>query len=224
MNQDKIWDYFQNEDVRSFEGSKSRVHFLVTQFKPQDKILNIGVGGCLFEHIALEKNLDTYSLDPSEKAIKKLQTLLGKDHAKVGYSQSIPFENDFFDGVVMSEVLEHLDDETLRLSVSEVYRVLKVNGKFVGTVPYCENLSEQIVMCPKCGEKFHRWGHVQRFDDVTMKHLLQNHFSSLGVKPKMFIPWNTLNWKGKVSAVFHYLLFIVNIKKSGLNLYFEGKK
>lgn len=224
MNQDKIWDYFQNEDMSSFEGSKSRVHFLVTQFKPQDKILNIGVGGCLFEHIALEKNLDIYSLDPSEKAIEKLQVFVGQDHAKVGYSQAIPFENDFFDGVVMSEVLEHLDDETLRLSVSEVYRVLKVNGKFVGTVPYCENLSEQIVMCPTCGEKFHRWGHVQHFDDVTMKHLLQNHFSSLCVKPKMFIPWNTLNWKGKVSAVFHYLLFIVNIKKSGLNLYFEGQK
>ncbi|AFL69157.1 class I SAM-dependent methyltransferase [Sulfurospirillum barnesii] len=224
MNQNKIWDYFQNEGVHSFEGSKSRLAFLVKQFNPCDKILNIGVGGCFFERIALEKKIDVYSLDPNEKAINVLQQLVGNSKAKVGYSQSIPFENDFFDGVVMSEVLEHLSDEVLHTTISEVYRVLKVNGRFIGTVPYCENLLEQIVVCPDCGKKFHRWGHLQSFNERGLKKLLERKFLSLHVKPKMFISWKTLNWKGKVEAILKYLFFMLNVKKSGLNLYFEGQK
>lgn len=224
MNQDKIWDYYQNEDESSFTGSYSRLKDLVKQFKINDKVLNIGVGGGIFEQLADQQGLIVYSLDPSEKSIAKIKKNLGEDRAQVGYSQKIPFQNDFFDGVVMSEVLEHLSDDIIEETLLEVQRVLKKNALFVGTVPYRENLNEQIVICPKCGEIFHRWGHLQTFDENKILMLFDKKFHNVLSKSKMYISWNTLNWKGKIATFFSYLFFLLGIKKSGLNLYFKGHK
>ncbi len=224
MEQDKIWDYFQNEGANSFEGSYARLNFLIKQCGVNMKILNIGVGNGIFEKIALSNNIDIYTLDPNEKAIFNIQKKLGMQKAKVGYSQDIPFEDDFFDMVIMSEVLEHLDDSILIATISEVNRILKQDGKFIGTVPYNENLSEQLVICPKCGEQFHRWGHIQSFGKENLAVLLKKNFSNISLKPKMFINWNTLNIKGKTMAFINYLVYMINVKKSGLNLFFEARK
>ncbi len=223
MEQDKIWDYFQNEEIESFEGSYGRLAYILKNCKNK-KVLNIGVGGGVLEKMAISHNVDIYCLDPSEKSINKLQKLLGEKKAKVGYSQNIPFKNGFFDIVIMSEVLEHLDNNVIFDTLTDVNRVLANNGKFIGTVPYNENLNEQIVICPKCGEKFHKWGHIQSFDTERLKIILSTVFTNTKVKPKMFISWNVLNWKGKISTFIFYFFYMLRIKKSGLNLYFEGTK
>jgi len=224
MQQDKIWDYYQNEEINSFDGSYGRLSFLLKDIKMGSKVLNIGVGGGVLEKIALSKNIDIFSLDPSQKSIENLQELIGKEKAKVGYSQNIPFNNESFDIVIMSEVLEHLSDEVIIETLKEVNRVLKKGGKFIGTVPNNEILSEQIVICPKCGEKFHRWGHIQSFDKVKMEELLKRFFSNVVVSKKMFISWNILNWKGKITTLLHYIFYKLAIKQNGLNLYFEARK
>jgi len=224
MNQDKIWDYYQNEKVDSFNGSHPRLKYLVNQFKKGYKVLNIGVGGAVFEKLAHEYGLIVYSLDPSEKSIVNIQQLFGESRGKVGYSQNIPFDDNFFDGVVMSEVLEHLNVDVIEDTLREVNRVLKSNALFIGTVPYKENLDEQIVVCPKCGEKFHKWGHIQSFNENKIYSLFQQNFTNIVCKPKMYIAWNTLNNKGKVTSFINYLFYVVGVKTSGLNLYFQGKK
>ncbi len=224
MNQDKIWDYYQNEEIDSFDDSHPRLNDLVKKFKQGDRVLNIGVGGGVFEKLAKNNQIDIYSLDPNENTIKRIENFIGNQKAKVGYSQNIPFDGEFFDGVVMSEVIEHLEEDILYSTLSDVNRVLKKGGKFIGTVPFNENLNEQIVVCPKCGEKFHRWGHVQSFDIKKTHKLLSSNFQEIIVKPKMYISWKSLNYKGKIVTLFSYLFFAIGIKKSGLNIYFEGSK
>lgn len=224
MNQDKIWDYLQNDSIQSFDGSHSRLNTLVKKFTQKEKVLNIGVGSGVFEKLSTAYGLEVYSLDPSEKSIDKIKSFLGDEKAKVGYSQSIPFESDYFDGVIMSEVLEHLDNEIIIKTLDEVRRVLKKGGKFIGTVPYKENLTEQIVICPQCGEVFHRWGHIQSFDIPRVSNLLATSFQNTQAETKMYISWNTLNWKGKFSAFFSYILFKLGLKENGLNIYFKGTK
>jgi ubiquinone/menaquinone biosynthesis C-methylase UbiE len=184
MEQNKIWDYYQNENIDSFEGSYSRLNDIVKQFNKNDKVLNIGVGGGVFEKIAKNFGLDVYSLDPSEKSIEKIKNYLGAEKAKVGYSQNIPFSNGFFNGVVMSEVIEHLDDNIIEQSLIDIERVIKSGGKFIGTVPYNENLNEQIVVCPNCGDKFHRWGHVQSFDIKRINNIIGQNFINISISKK----------------------------------------
>ncbi len=224
MNQDKIWDFYQNEKIGSFDSSYPRLYELVRKFKKDDKVLNIGVGGGVFERKAEEYNLDIYSLDPNENSINRIKNIIGTEKAKVGYSQNIPFKSDFFDGVVMSEVLEHLNDEIIDLTLFDISRVLKKGGKFIGTVPFNENLDEQLVVCPKCGERFHRWGHVQSFNIQRIEILLAPHFENIIVKPQMYISWKNLNYKGKISSLVKYVFFLLGVKKNGLNIYFEGWK
>jgi len=221
LEQNKIWEYYQTKDISSFDGSYARLKFLLGKCRNK-RVLNIGVGGGVFEKLALKSNVDVYSIDPSAKSIDMLHNMIGKEKAKVGYSQDIPFSDNFFDVVIMSEVLEHLETDIIKKTLKEVKRVLKEDGKFIGTVPYNENLKEQIVICPTCGEKFHRWGHVQSFDIQILKNLLSENFSNVKIYKKMFISWNVLNWKGKISAIINYIIFRLNFKKSGLNLYFEA--
>jgi SAM-dependent methyltransferase len=57
-------------------------------------------------------------------------------------SQELPFENDSFDTVILSDVLEHLPDPYLLLR--EVARILRNNGKLLVSVPFMYNLHE----CP----------------------------------------------------------------------------
>lgn len=154
MKQEKVWDYYQSEGTTIFDAGYLRLHFLASKCKKGEKVLNIGVGGGVFEKIAFHKKIDVYSLDPSEDAIANVQRVLGAEKAKSGFADAIPFDDDFFDVVVMSEVLEHLDAKILGKTLQEVYRVLHVEGRFIGTVPNDEVLNESIVVCPDCEQDF----------------------------------------------------------------------
>lgn len=173
MNQVRIWDHFQSEGVDSFRNSAPRKRFLVERLLPGQRVLNIGIGGGFFELIALRRQVDVHSLDPSERAVARVRDELalgGK--AVVGCASAVPFPSAHFDAIVMSEVLEHLDDRVLAGALAEVRRLLKPGGRLLVTVPFNENLDDGMVLCPCCGERFHRWGHVRSFDRRTLREAL----------------------------------------------------
>lgn len=224
-SQDSIWEYFQNELPESFSGSIARLRFLAKKVKPKGKVLNIGVGGGTFEDIAISLGLDVYSLDPSERTINGLRQKYGvNEKAQVGYSQEIPFTDNFFDAVVISEVIEHLPEEVLWKTLEEIYRVLIPNGLLVGTVPARENLIEQTVVCPHCGSNFHRWGHLQNFDTNSMRVLLSMHFKIEELYERPFVTWSNLNWKGFILSFIKVLLYFTGIHGSNENIVFIARK
>lgn len=222
-NQDAIWDYFQNDAVDSFKGSIARLDYLLRKIPPKSVILNVGVGSGYFEKMALEFGHDVYCLDPSARAIENLRGILCQK-ARVGYSQSMPFETGLFDVVIMSEVLEHLTNEVLTNTLSEVSRVLKSGGIFLGTVPADENLREQHVVCPDCGRQFHRWGHVQSFNMKRVQRLLEPGYDELFLQRRLFITWSVLNWKGKFLALTKRVLLMIGVHGSNENILFFAVK
>ena len=224
-NQNAIWEYYQNEAPESFSGSLGRIRFLVGRIQKPAAVLNIGCGSGIFEQLALRKGLRTFSLDPSEKAIKQLQSRLNiGDNARAGYIQSIPFPDESFDAVVVSEVLEHLSLDVVRQGLGDVRRVLKPGGRLLGTVPSREDLKQQTVVCPSCAHTFHRWGHEQSFEPVNLRVLLSEYFQVKTVMERPFVTWNSLNGKGKAAAVAKWLLWSVGCHGAGENIYFEAAK
>ncbi|MBN8736550.1 MAG: class I SAM-dependent methyltransferase [Xanthomonadales bacterium] len=228
MQQEKIWDYFQGEAVDSFDGNATRLRFLARQLRPADKrVLNIGVGnGFLEKTLRSNSRAEIYSLDPSEGAVERLRGAAGMDaeHARVGYSQAMPFPDGAFDVVIMSEVIEHLDDAVIDSTFREVSRVLAGHGRYLGTVPADEKLEASRVACPHCGEVFHRWGHVQSFSRERLANLLGREFDRVIVRRLYFGSWHTLNWKGRAKWMLKQFLQFVGSGGGGSNLYFEAAR
>ncbi len=225
MTQEKLWDYFQVEDDSEsnvFGASNARYKYLAERIRTGDSVLNIGVGRGGLERLLLAKQCSVASLDPSDKTIAKLKEDLGlADRARVGSSQKIPFDDNEFDVVVMSEVLEHLTDDLIIATLPEVKRVLKEGtGRFMGTVPADENLAESQCVCPHCGEIFHRWGHVQSFTRERLSKLLAAQFRSTSIGRRHFADPARLNWKGKVVWIAKSLLLALEIPGKNDNFFF----
>lgn len=226
MDQQKIWDYFQNEGMDTFSLSRGRLEFISRQLFPRTRVLNIGVGNGALEALACAKNVDIWSLDPSERAIDRLrQTLSVGQKAQVGFSQKMPFPDSHFDAVVMSEVLEHLDDVAFEATLTEVRRVLRPNGRFIGTVPARERLADQHVVCPRCEYHFHRWGHQRAFDIDGLTRALNTQFIVNVATETFFIDWESVNIWYKLKGLVKKLLSWRGIGTYGVcrNIFFVAK-
>lgn len=191
MRQEKIWDYYQNEGGEYDYFSEARQRFMLKYLEPGQSVLNVGVGVGSLERLALHKGINIFALDPSQGAIEKLKKALDLgDRAQTGYAQTMPFDDGQFDAVVMSEVLEHLDDGTLQASLCEVLRVLKPGGFVLISTPYGEKLEAGKVVCPDCGKVFHRWGHVQSFDKERMRRVVaEQGFAIDEIRVTTFVDW-----------------------------------
>jgi len=225
MGQTRIWEYFQNEGAASFRLAGPRLRYVAGLFPAGAEVLDVGVGDGTFERLASDRGLIVFVLDPDAQAIERARHDLGLgDRARTGMIQKLPWPDGTFDGVVVSEVLEHLDDATLEAGLEEIRRVLRPGGRIVGTVPADEALEAQRVVCPDCGRRFHRWGHEQSFTPERMTALLAPRFESPDVTRRWFVPWSQLNWKGKLQGAVRKALALVGMWSDGHNLVFVAKK
>ena len=144
--------------------------------------------------------------------------------AHLGRIEALPYPSDWFDVVFCSEVFEHLTVEELAKALVEVSRVLRPGGRLMGTVPHNERLDEQRVVCPHCGEIFHRWGHHQSFTPSSMTSTLSSVFAVERATVERFVDWRALNWKGKSVAFMQKALTTAGIHGDNTNVVFVGLK
>jgi SAM-dependent methyltransferase len=208
-DQQRIWSHFQNAEPEVFEAARPRLNFLIRQLQkhcriPQPVILNIGVGDGYFEQQALARHWNVHSLDPDEKSLTPVKKLHGKIH--VGRAESIPLDAGSCDGVVASEVLEHLAESEGQRALAEIARVLKPGGIFVGTVPYRENLRDNRAVCPSCGTVFHRWGHKRSFTVESLRSELAGHFSVKTLRRTAFVSYRRSGPLGAIKSLARLIL------------------
>jgi ubiquinone/menaquinone biosynthesis C-methylase UbiE len=107
--------------------------------KKHQKVLDCGCGsGSMCIYLSKQLNKKMYGADISKTGIELACSLAKKVNAecefKVGDVENhIPFADNFFDLVIMHEVLEHLPCPDK--AIQEVARVLKKNGLFVLITP-----------------------------------------------------------------------------------------
>ena len=104
------------------------------------KILDLGGrDGTLTKHFIKGNNVTIGDIDEHALALAKKKYHI--ETKQVDLNQSLPFKDNSFDIVVMAEVLEHLPYPTITLS--EISRVLKKNGHFIGNVPLAYHLKDR---------------------------------------------------------------------------------
>jgi SAM-dependent methyltransferase len=196
MEQGKIWAHFQDPAHDGFRGAEARydaLTALVERHVARGCALNVGIGGGGVERTLHARGWSVASLDPDTNAVERLRAQ-GID-ARQGYAQEMPFESNHFDALVISEVLEHIEDDLRGRVVAELQRVLRPDGVLIGTVPFNENLADEKSVCPACGITFHRWGHVASFDVAAVRSLLAPQFLVQHCAPRCFV-----DWKGPLSV------------------------
>lgn len=131
--------------------------------KLQGKLLDVGFGhGFIEEHLSTGVAFDLHGIDISSRAVERLNRILSGDF-KVGSILKIPFSDDFFDVVLALEILEHIPPHNTFVAINELYRVLKVGGTFVISVPLNEGLEEMI------REGVNLSGHVRVYTSELIK-------------------------------------------------------
>ncbi|MEQ8975410.1 MAG: methyltransferase domain-containing protein [Coleofasciculus sp. C1-SOL-03] len=108
-----------------------------SEIKPGANVFLIGAGGSINELLrqyAKQENFRVTSFDIDQT---KSPDILG-DICTYKFSQY-----ELFDYVVVSEVLEHIHSP--HLAINQIYRILKVNGKLILTVPFIFPIHERPV-------------------------------------------------------------------------------
>jgi len=111
----------------------SRYKFIRKLLKnARGKVLVVGCGSEK-EMSVINDNCGGVGIDISNTAIEKSKKKYPRFEYHVMDATNLRFDDNFFDAVVCSEVIEHLEDSDKLLR--EVNRILKSGGKFVITTP-----------------------------------------------------------------------------------------
>jgi len=104
------------------------------------KVLDLGGrDGTLTKYFIKKNNVTLADID--ENALEYAKRNYKVETMKVDLNQSLPFQDNSFDIVVMAEVLEHLPYPNITLG--EIRRVLKTNGEFIGNLPLAYHLKDR---------------------------------------------------------------------------------
>ena len=104
------------------------------------KVLDLGGrDGTLTKHFIEENRVTLADID--ENALEYAKKTYKVETMKVDLNQSLPFEDNSFDVVVMAEVLEHLPYPNITLG--EIKRILKTNGGFISNLPLAYHLKDR---------------------------------------------------------------------------------
>lgn len=129
------------------------------------KILDVGVGmGRLLEKFP---NLERFGMDISQGYLKYAKSK-GIDVC-LSRIEDMPYQNDFFDIVVSTDVLEHVLD--LNLAVGKILATLRDGGILIVRVPYKEDLSRYL----REGYPY-EFSHLRNFDEFSLKILFEKIF------------------------------------------------
>ncbi|MCM8788149.1 MAG: methyltransferase domain-containing protein [Candidatus Omnitrophica bacterium] len=99
------------------------------------KVLDAGCGLGLITNELIKRKSDVYGIDISKKSVEYLKNKFNSEKFMFSSVAKLPFKNDFFDLVIFTEVLEHIEKKDQLTALRELYRVLKPKGFLVLTTP-----------------------------------------------------------------------------------------
>lgn len=231
FDQSKIWDYEFTERREDRKNAQSRYDYLlklISKYKNRGYLLEIGFGDGFLLKRTFNKGFKIFGIDISSENVKLTMENFEREgitsKLSVQSAEKMDFEDNFFDVVMASEVIEHLNESQLNKAFNEIHRVLRGAGIFIGTTPAYEKIESNLVICPYCGKTFHRRGHFQSFNENKTKMILSEHgFKVLKVK-RVFILNKYDNIWAKGLTLIKKIIASFDKRIEGGNMVFIAKK
>lgn len=134
--------------------------------KAQGRILDVGCGNGHFLLPLKDKGFEVYGIEINPESVEICKELGLK--AICGTLEEAKFPNEFFETIIMSQVLEHLPSP--KASLKEIFRILKPGGKvFI----YCPNAQSYLArLFSKYWHGWHLPFHFFAFTPETIKKLV----------------------------------------------------
>ncbi|MFB7617624.1 class I SAM-dependent methyltransferase [Kitasatospora sp. NPDC056181] len=146
---------------------------------PGDRVLDLGCGGGRHAFECYRRGANVIALDQNTEEIAEVRKWFAAMEqageapegasavAMEGNALALPFEDEYFDKIIISEVMEHIPDD--KGVLNEMFRVLKPGGLLAVTVPRW--LPEKI--CWALSDEYHEveGGHIRiyRGDELLGK-------------------------------------------------------
>lgn len=162
VNKEQWVELHKESRYRPKYPSENVVQFVFRNFKRDGmtRVLDLGCGAGRHIVFMANEKIVPYGVDYSSEGVDYTKGLL----LNGGYSDYIsnisvsslvqlPYEDDFFDGIICYGVLYYMNYEEIRKAVNEIYRVLKQDGKGMIVVRNTEDYRCNLEKCIKTDEK-----------------------------------------------------------------------
>ena len=159
---DKLWERYFDSKNKLNRFVVNRINWFLKNIDG-NKILDIGCAeGLLIHLLSAKKTCVVYGVDICDKSIKiaieNNKDCVGKNvFLKTQDAENLDYDNNFFDCVVMGEVLEHVNNQNIVLG--HVKKVLKKFGTLLVSVPHNGKISAN---------------HKRSYNDITIKKIIES--------------------------------------------------
>ncbi|EDS76685.1 putative methyltransferase type 11 [Clostridium botulinum C str. Eklund] len=115
--------------------SEEIVQFIFRNFKRdgKEKVLDLGCGAGRHVYFMANEGIDVYGCDISREGINYTQELLKRNNLSASLNvasiDKLPYEDNFFDGLISCGVLYYCKIEQIKKAILEIHRVLKEGSK-----------------------------------------------------------------------------------------------
>jgi SAM-dependent methyltransferase len=197
-----VSDYY--EDFHAERGKygtveiKERIDFIAREVGVNHDVIELGCRYGSLLSFFLKGNRVT-GVDVDREALLKCSETFHIKTQVADLNKTLPFPDGSFDVVVMSEVLEHLPYP--EVSLSEANRILRVGGKFVGSVPNGARLQNRLDFL-MTGVVDQDRSHLRFFSVETLRVTLERQFDQVEIVP---VAGRFARLSGRLLA--NYLLF-----------------
>jgi ubiquinone/menaquinone biosynthesis C-methylase UbiE len=196
----ELFDYFENNKYDN--DYNNRLHSFIINFVKNNNnyILDVGSGGgwtaCKLKH---KGNL--FLTDLSHKNLCLIKK--GKNiESVVADAMALPYKTNSFDYIVISEVLEHINEPDK--VIETLIALLKKGGKIIITTPYNEKIKYSL--CIHCNQITPVNAHLHSFNIENMKNICSD-FEFLSLESYKF--GNKLFTITRLSYLLRFLPFFL---------------
>ena len=197
-------NYFKNDPIEE-HNIKRRYAQIFNWLKSHAErlILEIGSGGGYAVEQIEETSNSYVPMDIPLNNLKGIKSWAsGEIYPVSGDVYNLPFQNNSIYTIILSEVLEHLQDP--QVALKEMCRVLSDEGLLVISVPYKEKITYQI--CVHCNQPTPTHAHFHSFDEQSIEAFIKH--TNLRIERKVKLTNRLLS---RISTIFklNYLPFTV---------------
>jgi 2-polyprenyl-3-methyl-5-hydroxy-6-metoxy-1,4-benzoquinol methylase len=185
MNKKQVFYDKIPEHIEMVGYNSDKINFILNSVGANLRILDVGCNNGSIGSLLLKQHNDVYGIDIAEHKILLARKRGVKASILDVENQDLPFKANYFDVVLLTDVIEHVFDTDLLLE--KIYRVLKPGGKLLITTPNVASLGRRLMLllglnpfleysthyidfvpCPV--------GHIRYYTHSDLRRQLQRHY------------------------------------------------